>query len=280
MRAVTATLVLVLASFVLAAGASAQQGDAGAVDPEEQMRAAREAFEAGTRAYEAGLFEEALASFQRSYALTASPDLLYNIATVADRLRRDQEALEAYETYLRLRPEAEDREHIEGRIAVLRTSVARSLEEDRARREAEERAQRGADGQPAQGGNDGAGLSDGGERGAVRPADGAGILPWIVVGTGAVLVAGGMVFLLVAQSDIASVESPEGDEPRWSEVEGAHDRAPTLSAVGIVALGVGVAAVGAGLAWAVLGSGSSDAAADEGVEVAVGPSGIVVAGSF
>ena len=74
-----------------------------------QLAKAKAAFELGTRAYADGEFESALESFRRAYELTGSPDLLYNIATVSDRMRRDEEALQAYEGYLEARPKSADR---------------------------------------------------------------------------------------------------------------------------------------------------------------------------
>jgi tetratricopeptide (TPR) repeat protein len=90
---------------------------------EARIAAAKEAFAVGTRAYADGEFKTALTSFQRAYDLTGSPDLLYNIATVSDRMRRDEQALEAYEGYLEARPKSADREHVESRIDVLRAAI-------------------------------------------------------------------------------------------------------------------------------------------------------------
>jgi len=119
---VTATL----AMFVAVASAQAQDDvpDDGALDE------ARAVFELGTAAYEEGRFEAALRHFQRSYELTESPDILFNVGTVADRLREDELALDAYERYLQARPDAEDREHIEGRIRILRGGVEVSDDPD------------------------------------------------------------------------------------------------------------------------------------------------------
>jgi tetratricopeptide (TPR) repeat protein len=84
----------------------------------------RRLFEAGTIAFRDGRFDDALQHFRRAHELTPHPDLLYNIASCLDRLRRDQEALEAFEAYIDQRPDASDREEIEGRIRELRRTLA------------------------------------------------------------------------------------------------------------------------------------------------------------
>ena len=61
---------------------------------------ARVHFEAGRVAFSRGRYESALASFQEAYELSQRPALLYNIGTTFDRLRRDQEAIEAVERFL------------------------------------------------------------------------------------------------------------------------------------------------------------------------------------
>ena len=60
----------------------------------------------------------------RSAALTGDADILYNIGQVADRLRQDEVALDAYERYLEARPDAPDRVNVEGRIRRLQQAMA------------------------------------------------------------------------------------------------------------------------------------------------------------
>jgi tetratricopeptide (TPR) repeat protein len=93
-------------------------------------RTARARFEQAREAFGAGRYEEALGLFRESHALSHKPVLLYNIANTLDRLRRDQEAIPAYERYLTELPEADNRAQVESRLVVLR----RSAEEQEARR--------------------------------------------------------------------------------------------------------------------------------------------------
>ncbi|MCA9605036.1 MAG: tetratricopeptide repeat protein [Myxococcales bacterium] len=210
---------------------------------------AASAFHAGQAAYEAGRFPEALTYFERAYELTHEPDLLYNIATVQDRLRRDADALASYRAYLEAVPDTEARANIEARIQVLEAAVAASqqaapLPDPVVEPEPEPEPE-------------------------VEPApvvsNDPGVGPWVLVGVGAAAVIGGGVLLGITAADVSTVENASGVP--WSEVEGAYDRVPILSTAGFVALGVGVALVGAGVGWFVAASG-------EGSEVAIGPGGI------
>ena len=80
-------------------------------------------FHAGRVAFTDGRFDDALGYFRRSYELSQRPALLYNIGNAADRLQREPEALEAFERYLELQPEAPNAREVEGRIRVLRAHI-------------------------------------------------------------------------------------------------------------------------------------------------------------
>jgi tetratricopeptide (TPR) repeat protein len=81
---------------------------------------ARKVFEAGHAFYEAGDYEEALRSFQRSYSLCPKPEQQKNIGATHERLGNLPSAIEAYELYLKIAPQdAEDRDAIQVRITNL-----------------------------------------------------------------------------------------------------------------------------------------------------------------
>lgn len=80
-------------------------------------------FMAARAAYSAGRYEEALDLFERSYRLSARPELLYNIGQTADRLRRDERAIEAFSQYLEEQPDAANRQEVETRLNALRAAV-------------------------------------------------------------------------------------------------------------------------------------------------------------
>ncbi len=103
---------------------------------------AREVFERGRAAYARGEYEGALAAFQEAYELSERPELLYNIGQTADRLRRDREALEAFDGYLAALPDAPNRAEVDARARVLREQIARDdalrVEAERARQPRED----------------------------------------------------------------------------------------------------------------------------------------------
>ncbi len=239
-----ALLLLLLAPAWLA-GATALAQDASTDE-------ARGAFAAGQAAYTAGRFAEALGYFERAYELTREPDLLYNIATVHDRLRHDAQALDAYRRYLEARPDAEDRANIEARVRVLEEAVARETAAPAPEAQPEPAPEPEPEPEP---------------RPAGRASD-AGPGPWIVAIAGGALLAGGVALLVATQLDLDAVASGT----RWADIQGAYDRVPILSATGWSLLGVGAAALAGGLIWAALGGGST--------EVALGPGGVVVRGTL
>jgi len=85
---------------------------------------ARNLFEAGRLAMSDGRFEDALDYFQRAYELSERPALLYNVATVAERLGEDQVALDALERYLVEEPDIGDRRAVERRVELLRERLS------------------------------------------------------------------------------------------------------------------------------------------------------------
>jgi len=233
----------------------------GSTSREARIAEAKAAFSAGTRAYSNGDFETALQSFRRAYELTGSPDLLYNIATVSDRMRLDEEALEAYEGYLEARPESVDREHVASRIEVLREAITARKQ---AELDAEIEARKAA-------------LEAAARVKAERPLThyvGPGPGPWITIGVGSASVVTGAVLFGLGQRDQNKVENaPPGSS--YSAVEEMADRGPKRTKAGIALMGVGGAAVIGGIIWQLTG-GHEEAMP----EVSIGPTGILVKGRF
>jgi len=116
---------LTLWGCLLTASASAQQGS-GAAAPAgvKDEGVARGLFQAGKAAYEAGRYEQALDYFEQAYEQSKRPRMLYNIGQAADRLRRDERALEAFRAFLAAVPDEPVREEVEMRIAALERAVA------------------------------------------------------------------------------------------------------------------------------------------------------------
>lgn len=103
--------ILAFALAFLAAGTVRAQGDA---PSPRQLRADARA------ALAAGRIEEAYPLMRDAAVRSEEANDWRELAEIADRLRMDQAALEAYETYLERAPEAPDRAAIEGRVRVLR----------------------------------------------------------------------------------------------------------------------------------------------------------------
>lgn len=235
------SIALALASAMLIAST------AGAQD-QGQDNEARALFEAGRVAFDEGRFENALEYFERAYALSRRPQLLYNIGSAADRLRRDREALQHFEAFLQAVPNSPNRAHVEGRIRVLRQALGEEVEQpESTRTDPPPPMTSGGGGDPA---------------------------PWIVVGVSSALVVTGVVLIALSAADIAAVENVE-DGGSWGSIQDAYDRAPILSGLGWAFAAVGLAGAAVGIGWGIA-SGSDG----ESIEARVVPGGLELRGTF
>lgn len=252
MPRLTSVLILVALAWPVVHGAAVAQSSPAPTAAE--LEEAQRQFTLGVAEYEAGRLEDALVRFSRAHALSHAPELLYNVATVHERLRHDAEALAAYEAYLAVVPESAELDAIEARVRVLREELDASPV-------AAPVAPPPAPVAPPSA----AGLVDAGVRSGSDPA------PWALTAAGGVLAAGGAVLVGVAALDASTVETAS----TWRDARPAFDRAPIFDAVGWAAIGVGAALMIAGVAWGASSSGSGPSAT-----VAVGPGSIHLAGSF
>jgi len=126
LRAVCSALLLL--GLVCAAPAAAQR------TPDDA--AAREYFERGRSAFEEADYEGALVYFRHAYRLSHREELQYNIGVAADRLQREEEALEAFEHYLEESEDAAREAEVQERITALRQSIAERETTERALEEA------------------------------------------------------------------------------------------------------------------------------------------------
>lgn len=98
---------------------------AGAQPPDPGAEARASALRAAARRHaDAGRLEEAFAAVHEASLLTGDPIVFLELGELADRLRLDEVALSAYETYLARRTDAPDRAAIVGRVRVLRLLLA------------------------------------------------------------------------------------------------------------------------------------------------------------
>ncbi len=207
------------------ASSGANPGEAIAWKRREQE--ARRHFLAGRDAYREGRYESALRHFEKSYELSGRPGLLWNIATAADRLRRTDRAIEAFELFLAAQPDSELRPQVEARLRVLREersrlrwqqeqerqreAEVRRLREEVRRKEAEarERERRLREEEMRR-------LREERERAALAQAppkaerEGGSTWVWFGVGLGAAAVAGGVVAaVLLSQGEAGPAVHPD-----------------------------------------------------------------------
>lgn len=108
-------VVVVVALVVCAPTVRAAGGDS--------LQEAKDHYDRGMAHYELGEFGAAVEEFKQAYARSQAPGLLFNLAQ-ASRLNKEYEqALHFYRTYLRVRPDAANRDDVEKRIAELEPIV-------------------------------------------------------------------------------------------------------------------------------------------------------------
>jgi tetratricopeptide (TPR) repeat protein len=93
------------------------------VRDEPNLERAMAAFERGSENYNKANYKDALRDFLEAASLYASPDFQYNIGLCYEKLDKPEEAIAAFETYLKTKPDAADRANVEDRVARLRQMV-------------------------------------------------------------------------------------------------------------------------------------------------------------
>jgi tetratricopeptide (TPR) repeat protein len=88
------------------------------------MAQAKQHFEAGRNAYNAGDYPTAIREFKAAEALRASPILDYNIGLAHEKLGRKRVAVKYYRRYLNLQPNARNKDEVEQRINGLEAQIA------------------------------------------------------------------------------------------------------------------------------------------------------------
>ena len=213
--------------------------------------AAREYFERGRAAFEQADYEGALVYFRHAYRLSGRAALQYNIGVAADRLQREQEALEAFEFYL-AETESPTREgEVRGRIDALRQSLAEKAATERALEEAAIRYEAIAREQE---------MSDG-----VR-------VPRSAIIGGSVLAAAGVAGVAAMSVGLAQNGSCS------NEVAGQCTTQSSATAWTYVYGGLGIAALAGSATWFAIGAKRTKEKRT--TEVSLLPMGLMVSGSF
>ena len=89
------------------------------------LHSAEKAFRQGMIHYDLGEFEDAIHLFKRAYELSKQPGLIFNIAQAHRLAGNIADSVYAYHTFLRLVPNAPNREDVERRIADLEAMLSR-----------------------------------------------------------------------------------------------------------------------------------------------------------
>jgi tetratricopeptide (TPR) repeat protein len=129
-RALAALLALLLAASAAPPRAAAEQPNATAV--------AKKHFYRGEKLFALGRFRDALAAYERAFEAEPLPELLFNIGQCHRNLGDYRSAVFSFRKYLRLVPEADNREAVEKLIGELEAEMKRADAEARARARASE----------------------------------------------------------------------------------------------------------------------------------------------
>ncbi len=240
----TALLVAFSLSFLsLPVSAQEAEGEHAA----ELDDAARVLFDDGTRAYDAGRFDEALDRYETAYELSQRPQLLYNIAVTHDRLDHKREAATFYERFVEALPDSPRAEVASSRAEILRRSANAQDAEVAAAREAAERAEqeaaaaREAVRRPPPEPTPEASRSLAGPI-ASFAVGGAGLVTWAVAG-------------LITMSKHGDCDAE--DAACTTDELDAIDRSALIADIG---LGVAIAGVATGVIWLLVGGDDEDEA--------------------
>ena len=259
---------LVVLLLVLGAGAAAARA-----------QPAKELYREGQALYDAGQYDEAIATWKEAYVLSDEPLLLFNLGQ-AYRLKGEcAEARVHYENYLKRGTKLHTREAIE-------KTLSECEEKNREKQEPGDRQQVTGNGGnvspppavavPESGTGSGAATVavSGSERDAGKRKKAAAIA---VGGTGVVLLLTGVVFGVMASNDLEELEEADGE---WNEqLQSLEDRQARNAVLGPVFIGAGVAAVAGGAVLYWMGRREAQAAA-VGAAPAAGGGVVTLSGAF
>jgi tetratricopeptide (TPR) repeat protein len=223
-----------VAVLALATPAFAQEPP---VEEDAAARAARQHYEAGITHYNLGEFKQAIDEFKKAYELSKKPRLLFNIAQAYRLDRQWSQAAYFYRTYLRLVPDAENREDVEEFLA----------EADREQAAQDTADRRARDGQL----RDKAARNDAARRKRLRTA------ALITITGGVVLGGAGLYFAGEAADAADDLTALAGEGGMWSEayaqIEQDGRRDDVIGTSLLVGAGAVILAGGALYVWGLLG---------------------------
>jgi tetratricopeptide (TPR) repeat protein len=92
-------------------------------DAAPDLQMARKHFQSGTKHFDLGEYDAALADFKEAYRIKDDPVLLYNIAQCHRMLHHNEEALRAYRTFLSRATDSAHRADVEQKVAALEEAI-------------------------------------------------------------------------------------------------------------------------------------------------------------
>lgn len=122
------TLTFALLALVVAWSADGLAKEKKAV--EDSGEKAETLYKEGTAAFEAGKFEEALAAFTEAYNLSGEPGLVFNLAVCSEQTGNVEKAIAYYQLYLEENPDASDAGEVKKRLEILKTPVQEGPKEE------------------------------------------------------------------------------------------------------------------------------------------------------
>src|SRR5256714_3280902 len=91
---------------------------------DEALAQAKQHFEAGKNAYNAGDYVTSIREFKAAEALRPSPILAYNIGLANEKLGKKRVAVKYYKRYLEMQPNAANKGEVDGKITALEAEIA------------------------------------------------------------------------------------------------------------------------------------------------------------
>jgi tetratricopeptide (TPR) repeat protein len=104
---------------------------------DEATNQAKALFKKASKAYTVGRFDDALALYEKAYEAKPLPEFLFNIGQCHFNLQHYDRAVFFYESYLRERPNARNKDLVETQLEEARTQLAKLRADEAARLEAE-----------------------------------------------------------------------------------------------------------------------------------------------
>ena len=287
MGAQTALLVVGLLFGVAAAPQMVHAQAAAATGTLEEQQA-RAHFQLGKTLYDGGSFEQAAHEFEEAFRLSQRPQLLYNIFLAWRDASQMGKAIDALQRYLTAIPNAPDAASLRSRLTSMQRAYSEQQQREQEATAATERARAEAARAEAARAEQQRQQAQQNQQAQQQPAEthttqattttpatntdtsshassgstrrGPGIAPWIVIGGGAVILAGSLVTGLMSahQKSVLDQNCPAPTfecNPNF-DLAGTRAQGRTFGLISDITLGVGLAAVGAGVIWLVLGKGS------------------------